>query len=64
MISQNAAIVETMDPLWKGRYMRQSSRENKESRDVVSYFFIKIQAKLMFVMIILDSRIKLHIRII
>lgn len=31
MISQNQAIVETMDPLWKGRYMRQSSREAKES---------------------------------
>ena len=30
VISQNQAIVETMDPLWKGRYMRQSSRESKE----------------------------------
>ena len=27
VISQNQAIVETLDPFWKGRYMRQSSRE-------------------------------------
>ena len=28
VISENQAIVETLDPFWKGRYMRQSSRED------------------------------------
>eukprot|EP00092_Neocalanus_flemingeri_P003719 GFUD01003996.1.p1 GENE.GFUD01003996.1~~GFUD01003996.1.p1 ORF type:complete len:2148 (-),score=343.88 GFUD01003996.1:108-6551(-) len=31
VISQNQAIVETLDPFWKGRYMRQSSREGDSS---------------------------------
>ena len=31
VISQNQAIVETLDPFWKGRYMRQSSREGEAS---------------------------------
>ena len=31
VISQNQAIVETLDPFWKGRYMRQSSRESDTS---------------------------------
>jgi hypothetical protein len=31
VISQNQAIVETLDPFWKGRYMRQSSRESESS---------------------------------
>ena len=29
VISENQAIVETLDPFWKGRYMRQSSREER-----------------------------------
>lgn len=31
VISQNQAIVETLDPLWKGRYMRQASKEGDSS---------------------------------
>jgi len=33
VISQNQAIVETLDPFWKGRYMRQSSREGDPSAE-------------------------------
>ena len=33
VISQNQAIVETLDPFWKGRYMRQSSREGEAASD-------------------------------
>ena len=32
VISENQAIVETLDPFWKGRYMRQSSREEAVRR--------------------------------
>ena len=32
VISENQAIVETLDPFWKGRYMRQSSREEAARR--------------------------------
>ena len=33
VISENQAIVETLDPFWKGRYMRQSSREEIASKE-------------------------------
>ena len=33
VISENQAIVETLDPFWKGRYMRQSSREEAVRRE-------------------------------
>lgn len=33
VISENKAIVETLDPFWKGRYMRQSSREDANNKD-------------------------------
>ena len=33
VISENQAIVETLDPFWKGRYMRQSSREDPSNKD-------------------------------
>ena len=31
IISKNQAIVETLDPIWPRRYVRQSSRDNKET---------------------------------
>ena len=33
VISENQAIVETLDPFWKGRYMRQSSREEARRQE-------------------------------
>ena len=33
VISENQAIVETLDPFWKGRYMRQSSREEINTKE-------------------------------
>ena len=33
VISENQAIVETLDPFWKGRYMRQSSREELNTKE-------------------------------
>ena len=33
VISENQAIVETLDPFWKGRYMRQSSREEPRRQE-------------------------------
>ena len=33
VISANQAIVDTLDPLWKTRYMRQSSREDVASKE-------------------------------
>ena len=36
IISENQAIVETMDPLWPRRYVRQSSRDAKDAGGVAS----------------------------
>ncbi|XP_057377952.1 transcription factor HIVEP2-like [Daphnia carinata] len=36
IISKNQAIVETLDPIWPRRYVRQSSRDNKETAKNVS----------------------------